>query len=65
LTSQRAKKSHLRKVKTDAIDAFHLGELYYKEELEPYKQQAIQLLNLKHLTRQQAFCLDIVFRRIL
>jgi transposase len=52
LTSQRSKKSHLRKVKTDAIDAFHLGELYYKEEFEPYQQQAIQLLNLKHLTRQ-------------
>jgi transposase len=54
LTSQRSKKSHLRKVKTVAIDAFHLGELYYKEEFKPYKQQAIQLLNLKHLTRQHA-----------
>jgi hypothetical protein len=52
LTSQRSKKSHLRKVKTDAVDAFHLGKLYYKEEFEPHKQQAIQLLNLKHLTRQ-------------
>lgn len=52
LTSQRSKKSHLRKVKTDAIDAFHLGELYYKEEFEPYRRQAVQLLNLKHLTRQ-------------
>ncbi len=52
LTSQRAKKAHLRKVKTDVIDAFHLGDLYYKEDFEPYKQQAIQLLNLKHLTRQ-------------
>jgi transposase len=52
LASQRAKKSQLRKVKTDAVDAFHLGELYYKEEFEPYRQQAIQLLNLKHLTRQ-------------
>jgi transposase len=52
LTSQRTKKSQLRKVKTDEVDAFHLGELYYKEELEPYRQQAIQLLNLRHLTRQ-------------
>lgn len=52
LTSQRAKRSHLRKVKTDAEDAYHLGQLYYKEEFEPYKQRGIQLLNLRHLTRQ-------------
>jgi hypothetical protein len=52
LISQRSKKSHLRKVKSDALDAFHLGELYYREEFEPYRQLAIQLLNLKHLTRQ-------------
>jgi transposase len=52
LTSQRAKKSQLRKVKTDTVDAYHLGELYYKEEFEPYKQRGIQLLNLRHLTRQ-------------
>jgi hypothetical protein len=43
----------LRKVKTDAIDAYHLCELYYKEELEPYKKRGIQLLNLRNLTRQQ------------
>jgi hypothetical protein len=27
----------LRKVKTDIIDANHLCELYYKEDLEPIK----------------------------
>jgi transposase len=52
LTSQRAKKSHLRKVKTDTVDAYHLGELYYKEEFDPYKQRGIQLFNLRQLTRQ-------------
>lgn len=52
LLSYQAKKSSLRKVKTDAIDAFHLCELYYKEELEPYKKRGIQLLNLRNLTRQ-------------
>ena len=47
-----AKSSSLRKVKTDIIDAHHLCELYYKEDLEPYKQRGIQLLNLRNLTRQ-------------
>ncbi len=52
LLSHQAKKLSLRKVKTDQIDAFRLCELYYKEELEPYKKRGIQLLNLRHLTRQ-------------
>ena len=52
LLSYQEKKSSLRKVKTDAIDAFHLCELYYKEDLEPYKKRGIQLLNLRNLTRQ-------------
>lgn len=52
LLSHQAKKASLRKVKTDQIDAFRLCELYYKEELEPYKKRGIQLLNLRHLTRQ-------------
>lgn len=39
LISHRAKSSSLRKVKTDAIDAYHLCELFYKEELEPYKKR--------------------------
>lgn len=38
LVSFRAKSFNLRKVKTDIIDAHHLCELYYKEDLEPYKQ---------------------------
>jgi transposase len=53
LISHRAKSSSLRKVKTDAIDAYHLCELYYKEELEPHKKRGIQLLNLRNLTRLQ------------
>ncbi|MBO1001030.1 IS110 family transposase [Bacillus sp. SD075] len=52
LISYRAKSSSLRKVKTDVIDARHLCELYYKEDLESYKQRGIQLLNLRNLTRQ-------------
>jgi hypothetical protein len=52
LLSYQAKKSSLRKVKTDEIDAFRLCELFYKEELEPYKKRGILLLNLRNLTRQ-------------
>ncbi|MET4562740.1 transposase [Lysinibacillus parviboronicapiens] len=52
LVSYRAKSSSLRKTKTDAIDAYHLGELYYKEDLAPQKKRGVQLLNLRHLTRQ-------------
>ena len=52
LISYRAKSSGLRKVKTDVIDAHHLCELYYKEDLEPYKKRGIQLLILRNLTRQ-------------
>lgn len=59
LISHRAKSSSLRKVKTDAIDAYHLCELFYKEELEPYKKRGIQLLNLRNLTRQQESIAEI------
>lgn len=52
LISHQAKKSSLRKVKTDAVDAFRLCELYYKEEFEDHKKCGVQLLNLRHLTRQ-------------
>jgi transposase len=52
LISNRLRKSNLRKVKTDAADAYLLGELYYKEEFESFKKRGVQLLNLRYLTRQ-------------
>jgi transposase len=52
LISYKARGSSLRKVKTDAIDAYLLCELFYKEDLEPYKKRGVQLLNLRNLTRQ-------------
>ena len=60
LISYKAKNSSLRKVKTDIIDANHLCELYYKEDLEPYKKRGIQLLNLRNLTRQHDNITEIV-----
>ena len=53
IISHQAKKSSLRKVKTDAFDAYQLCTLYYKEDFEPYKMRGIQLLNLRNLSRQQ------------
>ena len=47
LVSYRAKSSSLRKVKTDKIDAYHLCELYYKEDLEPYKKRGQSLVSEK------------------
>jgi transposase len=54
LIAHQAKKSSLRKVKTDAVDAYRLCELYYKEEFEPLKKRGVQLLNLRNLTRQHS-----------
>ncbi|MED3998251.1 IS110 family transposase [Peribacillus frigoritolerans] len=53
IISYQAKKSSLRKVKTDAIDAYQLCVLYYKEDFEPHKMRGIQLLDLRNLSRQQ------------
>ncbi|MEK4244554.1 IS110 family transposase [Psychrobacillus sp. FSL K6-2684] len=53
IISYQAKRSSLRKVKTDAIDAYQLCVLYYKEDFDPHKNRGIQLLNLRNLSRQQ------------
>ncbi|MEH7335073.1 IS110 family transposase [Neobacillus drentensis] len=52
IISYQAKKTSLRKVKTDAVDAYHLCILYYKEEFEPYKKRGERFLNLRTLSRQ-------------
>jgi transposase len=58
--SHQAKKTNLRKVKTDIADAHQLGELFYKEELEPYKKRGQYLLNLRYLTRQRESLTEMV-----
>jgi transposase len=52
LISHQAKKMNLRKVQTDVADAYQLGEMFYKEELEPYKKRGQYLMNLRYMTRQ-------------
>lgn len=59
LISHQAKKTNLRKVKTDIADAYQLGELFYKEELEPYKKRGQYLMNLRYLTRQHESLTDM------
>lgn len=51
LVAHQAKQGTLRKVKTDAIDAYRLGNLFYKEDLEPARQHGRHLLDLRLLTR--------------
>ncbi|WHY99327.1 IS110 family transposase [Peribacillus simplex] len=51
IISYQTKKTSLRKVKTDAIDAYQLCVLYYKGE--PHKIRGIQLLDLRNLSRKQ------------
>lgn len=59
LLSHQAKKANLRKVKTDAADAYQLGEMFYKEDLEPYKKRGQYLMNLRYLTRQHESLTDM------
>jgi hypothetical protein len=52
LSYQAKKSSSLRKVKTDAVDAYALCEYFYNEDFEQHKTRGVQLLNLRKLTRQ-------------
>ncbi|MEG6589305.1 IS110 family transposase [Paenibacillus barengoltzii] len=53
LIPQRARKSKLRKVKTDSEDAKHLAELYYKDELKPsLTKRSKEQEELRFLSRQ-------------
>jgi len=56
--SFEARKTSLRQVKTDKADAYHLGELYYKEDLEIYQRKTEKALNLRLLTRQHSALTD-------
>lgn len=58
VVSYEAKKTGLRKVKTDKVDAYHLGELYYKEDLEAFQKKTEQYLDLRQLTRQHSALTD-------
>jgi hypothetical protein len=43
----------------DLADAYQLGELFYKEELEPYRKRGKFMMNLRYLTRQHESLTDM------
>ena len=55
LQAQKFRNTQLRKVKTDARDAWYLAEMYYREEWSPSHSQETNLADLQHLTRQHEF----------
>ncbi|MGF7029442.1 transposase, partial [Paenibacillus mucilaginosus] len=44
-----------RKVKTDAADARHLAEMYYRGDVKPHREWKESHSELQHLTRQHEF----------
>ncbi|MFM9281486.1 IS110 family RNA-guided transposase [Paenibacillus jiagnxiensis] len=59
LQSKRAKGTQLRKVKTDALDAWHLAEMYYRGDVKPHRTWDETFTELQHLTRQHEFVTGI------
>lgn len=55
LLSKRSKSAQLRKVKTDAADAWHLAEMYYRGDVQPHRKWADRIMEIQHLTRQHEF----------
>ncbi|WP_229696543.1 IS110 family transposase, partial [Paenibacillus albidus] len=55
LQAKRAKGTHLRKVKTDAADAWHLAEMYYRGDVTPHRTWEDSYTELQHVTRQHEF----------
>lgn len=55
LLSKRAKSAQLRKVKTDAADAWHLAEMYYRGDVGSHRNWEACYTELQHITRQHEF----------
>ncbi|KTD83838.1 hypothetical protein UQ64_27065 [Paenibacillus etheri] len=55
LQAKRAKNTQLRKVKTDAADAWHLAEMYYRGDVHPHRTWEEGYTELQHVTRQHEF----------
>lgn len=55
LQAKRAKGTQLRKVKTDAADAWHLAEMYYRGDVTAHRTWDEAFRELQHVTRQHEF----------
>ncbi|WP_235775350.1 MULTISPECIES: transposase [Paenibacillus] len=53
--AKRARGAQLRKVITDALDDWHLAEMYYRGDMKPHRIWDETFTELQHLTRQHAF----------
>lgn len=42
-------------MKTDATDAWHLAEMYYRGEVKPHRTQEESYTELQHVSRQREF----------
>ncbi len=60
LQSKRAKGTRLRKVKTDAADAWHLAEMFYRGDIQPHRTWTEEMTELQHLTRQHEFMTSLL-----
>lgn len=60
LQSKRAKGTQLRKVKTDAVDAWHLAEMFYRGDIQPHRTWGEEITELQHLTRQHEFMTSLL-----
>ncbi|WP_274654996.1 IS110 family transposase [Paenibacillus humicola] len=55
LQFKRARSAQLRKVKTDAADAWHLANMYYRGDVTPHRAWKEVYTELQHVTRPHAF----------
>ncbi|MGF9714884.1 IS110 family transposase [Paenibacillus naphthalenovorans] len=55
LQSKRAKGTQLRKVKTDAADAWHLADMYYRGDVTLHRTWGESFMELQYVTRQHEF----------
>ncbi|MHB0940229.1 IS110 family transposase [Paenibacillus sp. ALE1] len=55
MQSKRARGTTLRKVKTDAADAWHLDEMFYRGDLKPHRAWHEAHTEIQNVTRQHEF----------
>jgi transposase len=59
LQSKRTKGTGLRKVKTDAADAWHLAEMFYRGDVKPHRTWKESHTELQHITRQHSMYVQV------
>ena len=52
LQTSMEKRKSIRKIKTDPIDTYRIAQVYYTNDLKPFKEQTHDVLELRSLCRQ-------------